>query len=272
MVNRLGSGRSDRRSRLTGSLAAGRAAGEVRSQVGRPTVESCSRRGHCSPVEEWGQTVTEPAQPRRERGYAKGRATRVQIVEAAMVLFGEVGYRSASLREIASRVGISHPGLIHHFPTKEVLLAAVLEHRDEIDDSALAADLASGTALLDAVVRLVRRNAERPGIVELFTTLAAEATAPDHPAHRYFRDRYTTTVALLTRELEALRDTGALRPSVHPAAGARQLTALMDGLQVQWLLERGSEEQVDMAAVMQDALALYLVDPQRLRDVAGAEG
>lgn len=35
----------------------------------------------------------------------------------------------------------------------------------------------------------------------------------------------------------------------------------MDGLQVQWLLERGSEDQVDMAAVMQDALALYLVEP-----------
>jgi AcrR family transcriptional regulator len=203
--------------------------------------------------------VSESAQPRRERGYAKGRATRVQIVEAAMVLFGEVGYRSASLREIASRVGISHPGLIHHFPTKEVLLAAVLEHRDAVDDSQLSADLASGTGLMDALVRLVRRNAERPGIVELFTTLAAEATAPDHPAHRYFRDRYATTVTLLTRELETLRADGALRPSVEPGSAARALTALMDGLQVQWLIERGSEDQVDMAAVMSDALDLYVV-------------
>ena len=211
-------------------------------------------------VHERGQTVSESAQPPRERGYAKGRATRVQIVEAAMVLFGEVGYRSASLREIASRVGISHPGLIHHFPTKEVLLAAVLEHRDEMDDSELSADLASGTGLMDAVVRLVRRNSERPGIVELFTTLAAEATAPDHPAHQYFRERYTTTVALLTRELETLRADGALRPSVEPATAARALTALMDGLQVQWLLERGADDQVDMAAVMRDALDLYVVD------------
>ena len=217
-------------------------------------------------VHERGQTVSESAQPPRERGYAKGRATRVQIVEAAMVLFGEVGYRSASLREIASRVGISHPGLIHHFPTKEVLLAAVLEHRDEMDDSALSADLASGTGLMDAVVRLVRRNSERPGIVELFTTLAAEATAPDHPAHQYFRERYTTTVALLTRELETLRADGALRPSVEPATAARALTALMDGLQVQWLLERGADDQVDMAAVMRDALDLYVVGAAERRD------
>lgn len=204
--------------------------------------------------------MTEHEQPRRERGYAKGRATRVQIVEAAMVLFGEVGYRSASLREIASRVGISHPGLIHHFPTKEVLLAAVLEHRDEMDDSALSADLASGTGLMDAVVRLVRRNAERPGIVELFTTLAAEATAPAHPAHQYFRDRYATTVTLLTRELESLRDDGALREGVVPASAARAITALMDGLQVQWLIERGDDDQVDMAAAIRDALDLYLAE------------
>lgn len=204
--------------------------------------------------------MTELEQPRRERGYAKGRATRVQIVEAAMVLFGEVGYRSASLREIASRVGISHPGLIHHFPTKEVLLAAVLEHRDEMDDSALSADLASGTGLMDAVVRLVRRNAERPGIVELFTTLAAEATAPDHPAHQYFRERYTTTVALLTRELETLRTDGALRTGVVPASAARAITALMDGLQVQWLIERGDDDQVDMAMAIRDALDLYLAE------------
>lgn len=194
------------------------------------------------------------------RGYAKGRAKRDEILEAATGLFGEVGYHSASLREISSRVGISHPGLLHHFPTKELLLQAVLEHRDEVDFALLADDLAQGVAYFDALVNVVERNAARPGIVELYCILSAEATAPDHPAHQYFRERYATTLALLTRELETLRADGALRPSVEPAAAARALTALMDGLQVQWLLERGAEDQVDMAAVMRDALDLYVVD------------
>src|SRR3954468_15623973 len=125
--------------------------------------------------------------PARSRGgYAKGRATREEILDSAMRLFGEVGYRTASLREVAARVGISHPGLLHHFPSKAVLLAAVLERRDQVDSLAFQADLAAGHDHLEALVLLVERNAARPGIVELFATLSAEATAPDHPAHGFF--------------------------------------------------------------------------------------
>ena len=40
-----------------------------------------------------------------------------------------------------------------------------------------------------------------------------------------------------------MADEGKLRPGVAPAAAARQLIALMDGLQVQWLLDN---ESVDM--------------------------
>ena len=38
-----------------------------------------------------------------DQGYAKGRVTRTVIVDRATELFGEVGYRGASLRVIAKR-------------------------------------------------------------------------------------------------------------------------------------------------------------------------
>ena len=85
-----------------------------------------------------------------------------------MQLFGEVGYNTASLREVSARVGISHPGLLHHFPSKAALLEAVLVRRDEIDGAAFQADLDAGVDFFDALVRIVERNAARPGIVELF--------------------------------------------------------------------------------------------------------
>src|SRR4051812_39952134 len=103
-------------------------------------------------------------------GYAKGRAKRAEILAQATALFGEVGYRSASLREIAARCGISHPGLMHHFPSKELLLQAVLERRDQGDADWLGLDEGRGTSTLERLVALVRRNAERRGIVELFAT------------------------------------------------------------------------------------------------------
>ncbi len=85
-------------------------------------------------------------------------------------------------------------------------------------------------------MRLVERNALRRPIVELFTALAAEATSPDHPAHAYFVERYESTVARIGEQLSRRAREGGLRDGVEPDVAARQLVALMDGLQVQWLL------------------------------------
>ncbi|WP_019135866.1 TetR/AcrR family transcriptional regulator [Cellulomonas massiliensis] len=184
------------------------------------------------------------------RGYARGRATREDILAAATALFGEVGYTSASLREIAARVGISHPGLLHHFPSKEALLAAVLQRRDDADAADVRADVESGAGYVDALLRLVERNAARPGIVELFTVLSAEATSPEHPAHEYFRGRYARVLRSVEDDLDRFGASGRLRAGVDPAAAARLLVAVLDGLQVQWLLESGSPDRVDMVAAV----------------------
>src|SRR4051794_18203256 len=146
-----------------------------------------------------------------QTGYAKGRAKRREILEEATALFGEVGYRSASLREIAARCGISHPGLLHHFPSKEQLLQEVLALRDEVDGAWLGFDRVEGVATLGRLVALVARNAERRALVELFATLSAESTAPDHPAHAHFVERYRNVVALIARAYEEARAEGALR-------------------------------------------------------------
>ncbi|NAZ82663.1 TetR family transcriptional regulator [Kineococcus sp. R8] len=170
-----------------------------------------------------------------ERGYAKGRARRQQILEEAVRLFGEVGYRAASLRELAQRCGLSHPGLLHHVGDKASLLLAVLEHRDAADAAETGLLTAEGADRLDALVEVVRRNASRRGLVELHCVLSAEATAPEHPAHAFFTERYARTVASLVP---------AFPDEADPVSAARRLVAVVDGLQVQWLLD---PDGVDMA-------------------------
>jgi AcrR family transcriptional regulator len=191
------------------------------------------------------------------RGYAKGRAKRREILDQAMALFGAAGYRGASLREIATRCGLSHPGLLHHFPTKQSLLLAVLEHRDEVDGARLESG-GTGLAILRGLVDLAEYNAARPGIVELFTLLSAEATAAGHPAHAYFARRYETTVRAVELAYEQVRADGILRSGIDVAVAARQFVALMDGLQIQWLL---SQRRLDMAATLQAHLAAQLTVP-----------
>lgn len=175
-----------------------------------------------------------------QRGYAKGRAKRAEIIDRATALFGEAGYRGVSLREIAARCAISHPGLLHHFATKEALLTAVLERRDEEDEERFIAQAGGGVDQLRRVVALAAHNEQRRGIVELYAVLSAEATAADHPAHDFFVRRYRTTIATMTGAYAQAAVQGALHASVAPAIAARELVALMDGLQLQWLLDDGA--------------------------------
>ncbi|MFI8002653.1 TetR/AcrR family transcriptional regulator [Streptomyces sp. NPDC086010] len=190
------------------------------------------------------------------RGYAKGRAKRREILDQAMSLFGEAGYRGASLRVIATRCGISHTGLLHHFPTKEALLLAVLERRDDVDDEWLSVGGTTGVDRLRRFAELAALNAGRRGIVELFTVVSAEATAADHPAHTYFVRRYENSVAGARLAYEQAGLDGVLREGIVPADAGRQLIALMDGLQVQWLL---SDLGTDMAGVLRAHIQAQLI-------------
>jgi AcrR family transcriptional regulator len=196
-------------------------------------------------------------------GYAKGRATRQEIIRAAILVFADVGYHGASLRDIAARVGISHPGLLHHFPNKVALLEAVLEYRDEVDEESFEEDLARGTDYFDALVNVIERNRLRRPLVELFAGLSTEATSPDHPAHDYFQRRYTRVVGEQTAQLRERAAQGRLAPGVDPEQAARTVVALIDGLQVQWLLslERPGADRVDMAADLRGYLDQILRQP-----------
>ncbi|MFF3258780.1 TetR/AcrR family transcriptional regulator [Streptomyces sp. NPDC002932] len=196
--------------------------------------------------------------PASSRGYAKGRARREQIVTRAAEVYADVGYHGASLREIAKRAGLSHVGLHYYFPSREALLAAVLERRDEEDTARLGPKEYSPTAAVRHLVALADHNAGHPGIVELYVRLAAEAIAEDHPAHQYFTDHYGTTREYVHRALRELAEQGALRDGVDPRVAAAGFVALMDGLQVQWLT---SPDEVDMAGVLRSHLEQLLKEP-----------
>jgi AcrR family transcriptional regulator len=193
------------------------------------------------------QTVT----GRRRGPYRKTRKVRERILEAGLEVFAQSGYRNGSLREIAERVDMSEAGLLHHFPSKSALLLALLEHRDARSRELVDLESETGLETLAGLVRLARYNADRPGVVELYCVLSAEATSPSHPAHEYFVERYRSMRQSIGATLEEVRRAGYLHDGVDPYRAACRLVAIWDGLQVQWLLDR---ESLDMA----DDLADYL--------------
>ncbi|MEV7613748.1 TetR/AcrR family transcriptional regulator [Streptomyces sp. NPDC089799] len=182
---------------------------------------------------------------------ARSEERRDEIVRAALEVIAERGYRGASLNTVAERVGLTQQGLLHYFPTKETLLVAVLEERDRWDTGG-GARTSAGQWRLDLLASLVDYNAMRPGIVQTFSALLGESVTEDHPARAFFTERYAQvraeTAALLRAEF------GDRLPSgLTPEAAAPLLTAVMDGLQYQWLLD---PEAVDMPGAFRAFLGL----------------
>ncbi|HEY5820836.1 MAG TPA: TetR/AcrR family transcriptional regulator [Propionibacteriaceae bacterium] len=194
-------------------------------------------------------------------GYAKGIARRAAIVAVATEFFGRVGYRGATMLQIAAACGISRAGLLHHFPTKESLLEAVLTDRDRANRVRLPADHDGpddGLVALRKLVEVVQLNSTVPAIINLYSVLSAEAGDPAHPAHDHFVRRYVASRADIQGSLEHARRHGHLAEGVDPATTAIELIALMDGLQVQWLL---APDVVDMAGVLRRRIELALTVP-----------
>ncbi|MGI5286917.1 TetR/AcrR family transcriptional regulator [Nonomuraea polychroma] len=176
----------------------------------------------------------------------RGEARRERILAAALLEFAENGYRGASLARIAERVELSQAGLLHHFKSKERLLVAVLDYRDELDASKFDMASAGGIDALRALVGVVEHNARVPGLVQLFSVISGEAVTPDHPGHEWARRRYRRLRADMAAGLRRGVERGEFRADLDAEAHADRLIAMMDGLQTQWLID---PDRVDMAAV-----------------------
>src|SRR5258707_13277248 len=65
--------------------------------------------------------------------------TRERVLQVSQAVFAHPGHRGTSRRDIAKRIGINAPSLLHHFPSKQQLCLAVLDKMFEsLEDAANA--------------------------------------------------------------------------------------------------------------------------------------
>jgi AcrR family transcriptional regulator len=161
---------------------------------------------------------------------------RAQIVEAALDLLAERGYQGTSLGAIARRVGLSQPGLLHYFGSKDDLLMEALTEWERSNERRLRAVLGETFTFSEHLRHLVALHEENPKLVRTFMLLATGSLATHHPTQAYFRRRYR---AVRRRVAERLADElgTALAPRVSPEQGSMLVIAFLDGLELQWLLD-----------------------------------
>jgi AcrR family transcriptional regulator len=189
--------------------------------------------------------------------YAKSAQRSSDILDAATAVFATHGYRGGSLRDIARQLDLSLTSIVHHFGTKYDLLEAVLERADTTTNGSEDFDFdAACTAygVARATMERVRSSVERPELLRLFAILAAESSAPSHPAHDWFIERYERHAEALSHAFAYDQSVGRVNGDRDADVLARLLIGTWDGVQLQWLIDPSADMEIAMSAFFHWAL------------------
>jgi AcrR family transcriptional regulator len=117
---------------------------------------------------------TANAKPRRRLDAEAARALILDATEKRLALVGPAGIR---LQEVAADAGVSHPTVLHHFGSRELLVKAVIARAlHAMNASLIAAMSASGgdDAQLEAMLENVAAALEANGHARVIVWLALE--------------------------------------------------------------------------------------------------
>lgn len=122
-----------------------------------------------------------PVQPRGRRRLST-EARRSQLIETAMRVFAAYGFTGATTRRIAVAAGVTEAVIFQHFPDKDALYAAILEHKatEAHTDDWMATlhqlqALDDDAGVLRAIFeRLITRHEQDPDFLRLMVYSALE--------------------------------------------------------------------------------------------------
>lgn len=102
---------------------------------------------------------------------AQADRRRAELVDAALKLFAERGFRSTTIADIAAATGTAHGLVYHYFRSKDELLAAILERYSFLPQLrallAVSPDRAATEVLTEVAVGFSRMLDERPELLRL---------------------------------------------------------------------------------------------------------
>jgi AcrR family transcriptional regulator len=151
-----------------------------------------------------------PTEPRKQPRQARSRALVEAILDATERLLAQEGAEQATTTRIAEVAGVSVGSLYQYFPSRDALLAAVIERRVERDEQellerigSLGAEATLATVLRAGASLLVETYRREP---ELYRTMVDEMdrVAREQRVQGMIDDAMARTVAMLEPHREAL--------------------------------------------------------------------
>jgi TetR/AcrR family transcriptional regulator len=156
-----------------------------------------------------GRRLSRSVRTASNRKYVPGDERHRQILDAAAELFAKQGFAGTTTRQIAAAIGSTETVLFRHFPTKESLYSAILEHRvpsaqvarwlEELNSVAAKND---DEALFAAVVRAMLESFRNDTV---YHRLMLYASLEGHDLARLGHTKYSGPVLGFLRDYVAKR-------------------------------------------------------------------
>jgi AcrR family transcriptional regulator len=157
-----------------------------------------------------------------------GEERRRVIVEAAVALFSQKGFRGTTTKEIAETAGCSEATIFKHFATKDELYSAILEAKSRIEETLAKAAHAAACKDDVGVFRAVGlesliRTEQDPSLMRLLLFSALEG---HDLSHLFFESKVRGLHEFLSGYIKGRIADGAFQP-VDPLLAARGFVGMI---------------------------------------------
>jgi AcrR family transcriptional regulator len=186
-----------------------------------------------------------------------------EILDAALKVFAERGYRNTRLEDIGEAAGVTKGAIYHYFANKEELLLRAIEHRREEAFGRIEEVLRDKSAPVSTRLRLVVRRwfgsvpEERRAVVTLLVQGIAHE-APD-AFRRWLAGGPIASAKLIASLVREGQARGEFRPDADADVAARMLVS---GLLQQTVWQQYASQVPDLAVaqdrLVDSALELFL--------------
>jgi AcrR family transcriptional regulator len=181
------------------------------------------------------------------------RPGKTAIMRAAVTVMGEVGYEAASVRDMASRAGVSVAALYYHFPSKADLLREFLDEAWEVSLARIERRLRLAGddpfARLDSVVGTIVAGQ----IHDDFAKLASNVALRDHvrlaPPERTVIEKKLKRMRMIVERVIVEGNEAGEFSVDDPSVGSKAILALTNNLAKTLSAERRTKD--DVIAIVQ---------------------
>ncbi len=201
------------------------------------------------------------ARPRRTQA-ERSATTRERLLDATLACLAERGWSGTTTTEVAQRAGVSRGAQLHHFPTRQDLVAAAVEHLAERrirEFGEAARGLPPGSDWISAGLELIWRNFSDPSAYALLELVVAARTDPE------LHERLQPVVVTLEGRFDALTstllgDAAARDPRLRRLRSVTFL--LLQGLAVARIVRDDPTEREDVLAFLKQRSKQLLENPR----------